>query len=157
MSFSINQKVWIIKRNYTERVYGMKYGMNSLVESEPFKVVELRVVNVEAKAGFSNEDDYLVYKLAEKIGYKHEVNDMDGGFQGLTDEFKEEHVFDSFDLAVMGIIEMIDERLSELQEIKGHYLNMLEKYYKDQKEKGLEWLKQLDEIDNALSEQEMHI
>ena len=152
MSFSINQKVWIIKRNYTERGYGM-----SLVESEPFKVVELRVVNIEAKAGYSDEDDYLIYRLAEKIGYKPEINDLDHGLQGLTEEFKEEHVYDSFDLAVMGIIEMIDERLDELQEIKGHYLNMLEKYYKDQKEKGLEWLKQLDEIDNALSEQEMHI
>jgi hypothetical protein len=138
--FSIDQTVWIVKRNYMERSYGMR-----LVEAEPFKIEELKVVNIEARAGFDHPLNYVIYKLAEKIGYKPEINDMNG-WSGLTDEFREDEVFERFEEAVQSVIEMIDERTDELQEIKQHYLNMLEK----------DWLKELDkwddEIDNAIGD-----
>jgi len=124
---TIGQNVWIIKRNYAEN----SFGLTNLVEAEPFKIVELKIVSVHARAGFDTEDDYVIYKLAEKIGYKPEINDM-RPFEGLTNEFKEDEVFTSFSSAVLGVIEMINEKYRELQEIRQHYLNMLQEHnFKD--------------------------
>ena len=119
--FSIDQGVWVIKRNYAERSYGM-----NVVEAEPFKTEELKVIGISAKAGFDGDPDYMVYNLAEQIGYKPEINDH--SFTEMTTDFKEDEVFDSYDLAILSIIEMIDERAGELQEIKTTYLNILKEH-----------------------------
>jgi len=121
---SINQKVWVVKRNYMENSFGM-----NMIETEPFKVAELRVISIQAR---TNPDrTYITYKLAEEIGYKPEINDM-RPFEGLTDEFREDEVFTSFESAILSILEMIDERSGELQEIRQHYLNMLQEHnFKD--------------------------
>ena len=123
--YNIGQEVWYVNRNYSERGYGVK-----LSEEEPFKASKRKIVNIRMYGnpiGPEGETPHIRvrYTIAKEAGEEPSYNPLQG-FHSDEREFKEEHLYDTEKEAIIEIVKLIDERMSELREIKTVYMKKID-------------------------------
>lgn len=124
--FNINQRVWVLQWNFTE-------GVDRTTIDMPYKILESRIVRVCGSTEWDmngNDIPVIRYELSDKIGGNTLPNDMDA-FHSMRRDFAESEIYDSYDVAVLAIIQKIDNRVDVLGEMKSDYLNLLEEHKKE--------------------------
>lgn len=124
-NFAINQKVWILQWNFDE-------GVDRRTVDMPYKILECRITSVH---GFTDWDEngydipVVRYSVSDEIGGHTIPNDMDM-LRDVRRDFSEYQIHDSYDSALLAIIQKIDDRADTLHEMKSEYINMLEEHKK---------------------------
>ncbi len=135
-NFDINQKVWILQWNFVE-------GQDRSIVDMPYRIAERRIIGVHGTTEWDkngNDIPVVRYSIAKRIGESPILNDMDGGFSSMQIEFREHQIHDSYDSALQAIVQKIDDRINELEEMKSKYVQ----------ESNGEWEQVIDDMHTML-------
>lgn len=128
-NFHINQKVWVIEWNVGEGAEDRRS-----VDME-YRVAEYRITGVNTYLdwntdGTIRDEPTIRYELADEIGNEPKINNMNYFHQERRD-WNENEVHDSYDSAVLEIVQKINSRMDDLERMKTNYLNLLEEHKRE--------------------------